>query len=99
MLKVIQLIENEAPTPTKDRGRSANASTKSTPARKVVKRGKLGEGILRYLQSKGSAGAHVKDIAVAVKSKPANVTAWFYSTGTRTTKKVKPATFALAPKK
>jgi hypothetical protein len=84
----------------KKAGRPAKVK-KATSAKptKRGKRGKLGESILKFLSTKGAAGAHVKDIAIAVKSKPLNVTAWFYTTGKGKTKKVKPATFALVPSK
>ena len=63
--------------------------------RKSKKRGALGAGILKYLSTKGKSGAHIKDIATHVGSKPANVTAWTYTTGKGKVKRVKPATFAI----
>jgi len=63
------------------------------------RRGGLSKKIVKFLQTKGAKGAHVKDIATAVKTGPGNVTAWFYGTGkkflkTAEIKKVSPATFA-----
>ena len=78
------------PTKTKD-----SALSKAKKTGKRAKRGKLGETILKYLSTKGNTGAHVKEIAQHAKTKPATVTAWFYTTGKGKTKKVKPATFAL----
>jgi hypothetical protein len=63
--------------------------------RKSGKRGALGEGILKFLSTKGKEGAHIKDIAAHVGAKPANVTAWTYTTGKGKVKRVKPATFAI----
>jgi len=63
--------------------------------RKSGKRGALGVSILKFLSSKGKEGAHVKDIATHVGTKPANVTAWTYTTGKSKVKRVKPATFAI----
>ena len=86
--------------PAKKRGRPAGSGKKTAaakPAKKAKrgKRGNLSEDILKFLSTKGKEGAHVKDIAAAVGSKPVNVTAWTYSTGKDKVKKVKPATFAL----
>jgi hypothetical protein len=68
------------------------------PARTIKrKRGKnLKEGILKFLAAQGKKGAHVKAIADKVGSKPANITAWIFSTGKKVKglKKVKPATYA-----
>ena len=88
----------------KKRGRTAkrippselkNAQPTVKRKRRSGKRGALGAGIIDFLSAKGKAGAHVKDIAVALGSKPANVTAWTYTTGKNKVKKVKPATFAI----
>ena len=100
LLRVISLIEGEAATPKKTRTAKPAKARKGKRARK----GKLGEGILKFLQGKGAAGAHIKEIAAAVKSKPNNITAWLYSTGkklvkSKELKKVKPATYAYAPGK
>jgi hypothetical protein len=87
----------------KKRGRPAKAKA-GVPAksikvgakrgRKSGKRGALGSKILQFLATKGKEGAHVKDIANAVGTKPTNVTAWTYTTGKGKVKRVKPATFA-----
>jgi len=83
----------------KKRGRPAGSTKAAKPAKKAKrgskKRGNLSADILKFLSTKGKEGAHVKDIAAAVGSKPVNVTAWTYSTGKDKVKKVKPATFAL----
>ena len=85
--------------PTAKRGRKpgvkAEKVVKPVKKGKRGKRGKLGTGILKFLSTKGAAGAHIKEIATAVKSKPNNITAWFYTTGKGKAKKVKPATFAV----
>ena len=82
------------------RGRPAHSTKTRTEkpvakkGRKGKKRGNLTAAILKYLSTKGKEGAHVKDIAAHVGTKPANVTAWTYTTGKSKVKKVKPATFA-----
>ena len=64
--------------------------------RKRTVKGAIGEFILKLLSKKGDEGAHVKEIAKALKSKPANVVAWFYGTGKKIKgiRRVKPNTFA-----
>ena len=94
-------IQKHTDKPAVRRGRkpgSKNAKAvkpAKAPKKAKGKRGALGEGILKFLSTKGKGGAHVKDIAAHLGSKPANVTAYFYSTGKSKVKKVKPATFAL----
>jgi hypothetical protein len=92
-LEVHSHLHTDAPGAKRGRkpGVSATAVSQAKPGRKAkrAKRGALGESILKYLSTKGKEGAHVKDIAVAAKSKPVNVTAWFYSTGKKN-KAVKP---------
>ena len=70
------------------------AGAKAKGKRKA--KGAIGKFILKLLSKKGKAGAHVKEIAKALKSKPANVVAWFYGTGKKVKgiRKVKPNTFA-----
>jgi hypothetical protein len=51
------------------RGAKVKKATSAKPMKRG-KRGKLGESILKFLQGKGPAGAHVKDIAAAVKPSP-----------------------------
>ena len=71
-------------------------STKKPARRK--RRKNLKGAILKFLAAQGKKGAHVKVIADAVRSKPANITAWIFSTGKKVKglKKVKPATYAYA---
>jgi len=56
----------------------------------------LKEGILKFLTAQGKKGAHVKAIADRLGTKPANITAWIFSTGKKVKglKKVKSATYA-----
>ena len=70
-------------------------SSKKPAPRK--RRKHLKEGILKFLATQGKKGAHVKVIADKLGSKPANITAWIFSTGKKVKglKKVKPATYAL----
>jgi hypothetical protein len=71
-----------------------------TPSSKMPvkkrRRKNLTLAILHFLGSQGKKGAHVKAIAHASGSKPANITAWIFSTGKKVKglKKVKPATYA-----
>ena len=98
-------LESFAPsTSPKKRGRPAkiqgNAAAKNGKrttkrGRKTGERGALGNDILKFLSTKGKEGAHVKAIASHLGTKPANVTAWAYTTGKTKVIKVKPATFAI----
>ena len=83
--------------PAKNKGDDAvnNGKPVSKRGRKSGKRGALGAKVLKFLSTKGKEGAHVKDIAAAVGTKPTNVTAWTYTTGKGKVKRVKPATFAI----
>jgi hypothetical protein len=83
------------PAKTPNREVAKNGKPTSKQGRKSGKRGALGKDILKFLSTKGKEGAHVKDIAAQVGSKPANVTAWTYTTGKSKVKRVKPATFAI----
>lgn len=89
--------------PKAKRGRKPGSTAAKAPKAKAAKRGKrgaLGEGILKFLSTKGKEGAHVKDIASATSNQPANVTAYFYGTGKKNKgiRRVKPGTFAYVPK-
>lgn len=70
------------------------ASAKKPARRK--RRKNLKVGILKFLTAQGKKGAHVKVIADKLGTKPANITAWIFSTGKKVNglKKVKPATYA-----
>ncbi len=77
----------------------ATSSPKIQRPTRRKQRGRLSKKIVKFLQSKGAAGAHVKDIAIAVKTSPTNVRVWFYRTGksllvSGEIKKIAPATFA-----
>ncbi len=78
------------------------STKKMTIARhtKRKRRKNLTLAILHFLGSRGKKGAHVKLIAEKVGTKPANITAWIYSTGRKVKglKKVKPATYCLVGK-
>ena len=100
VLKVLVWVESKAIT-TKGGG-WISSGKKGMAKRKG--RGKLGDEIVKYLATQSDKkGAHVKDIAVAVKAKVQNVTAWFYTTGkklikAKSIKKTAPATFAFIGK-
>jgi hypothetical protein len=81
------------------RGSLATRSPKVQGAKRRKRRGGLSKKIVKFLQTKSVKGAHVKEIAAAVKLPPTNVTAWFYTTGksliaSGSIKKIAPATFA-----
>jgi hypothetical protein len=63
---------------------------------KRTAKGVIGEFILKLLSKKGDEGAHVSEIAQALKRKPAHITTWFYTTGKKIKgiRKVRPNTFA-----
>lgn len=73
---------------------SSVKSMVAKPARRK-RRKNLKEGILNFLSAQGKKGAHVKAIADKLGTKPANITAWIFSTGKKVKglKKVKPATY------
>ena len=63
------------------------------------RQGDLSLMITGFLSTKGTTGAHVKEIARSIKAPLGSVTVWFYSTGKKYRKtgeirKVAPATFA-----
>lgn len=60
------------------------------------KRGAISGQILEILEKTGSQGVHVGEISQILGVKKANVTSWFYGAGKGKTKKIAPATFALA---
>jgi hypothetical protein len=76
---------------------SSKKPTAAKPTRRK-RRKNLKGAILKFLAAQGKKGAHVKVIADAVRSKPANITAWIFSTGKKVKelKKVAPATYAFA---
>jgi hypothetical protein len=100
-LEFHSLLTEDIPTVKhvpKSRGTHKAEASKGTPTKKATraKRGVLGKAILKFLSSKGKEGAHVKEVAAAVKAKVPNVTAWFYSTGKKSTKKLGGNRFAVS---
>jgi hypothetical protein len=59
-------------------------------------RRKLKGRLLKALEAAGKKGLSVKELALNLKSKPANVSVWFYTTGKKIKgiKKVGPARYA-----
>jgi hypothetical protein len=100
------LLAEDAPTVKHVRKTRVAAKAKAPKTKRVkrAKKGKMSDSIISFLAGKGKTGAHIKDIAAGVGTKPANITAWFYSpTGKRVLKskalkKVGPATFAFVDK-
>lgn len=86
----------------KTRGRKPGSTVKKAgrpSTRKVAgggRRGAVKDAILSILQSTGSEGVSVKDIAARLGQKPANIHAWFQATGKKTPeiKKVGKGTYA-----
>jgi hypothetical protein len=83
------------------RGKKSKSIKTTKPSKKSNRapRGSVGAAIIKFLQRKGSNGAHVREVAEAVGSKPANVTSFFYSIRKKKiVKHVGPGTFALVGK-
>lgn len=93
-----------------DRYQASPAATQSTPARKPrtaakrgrkpgakKRRGAMRDKIVAELESAGSEGVTVKELAEKLGTKPANISVWFYTTGAKipNIKKVAPATYAM----
>ena len=76
---------------------------KSAPARKAGKRsttrkaksGALKAKILSLLESAGTGGLKVKEIAEKLGSPAGNISVWFSTTGKKLTRKVKPGRYAI----
>jgi len=98
---LLHLVSDSAPSTTRKtrRKRKIQKLSKITTTGKTTKRrGGLSKKIIGFLSTKGASGAHVKDIAKAIKAPSGSVTVWFYSTGKKhlksgEIKKVAPATF------
>ena len=71
--RVEAITRPASPAPTTARGRR----------RGKARRGALKEKIMAALESAGSAGVHVKDIAADLATKPVNIHSWFHSTSKR----------------
>ena len=73
------------------------APAKPAKAKKAKgrKSGGLKEKILALLDAAGDEGLRVKDIAVKLGSKPANISVWFSTTGKDITTKVEPGRYAV----
>lgn len=81
-----------APAPSRKKGRvgrppkeATKKAAKKTTAktRKRAPRGQLKEGIINELSNAGKEGLTVKELAERLKTKPANIHAWFFTTGKR----------------
>lgn len=79
----------------------AKAAAPKSPSKKKsrkagkAKSGGLKEKILAVLESAGSGGIKVKDIAEKVGSPAANVSVWFSTTGRKLTQKLQPGLYAI----
>ncbi len=81
-------------TPAKAAAPKSPSKKKSRKARKA-KSGGLKEKILAVLESAGSGGIKVKDIAEKVGSPAANISVWFSTTGRKLTQKLQPGLYAI----
>jgi hypothetical protein len=61
----------------------ARAAAPKQSSKAPGKRGSLKETILSALESAGSAGVRVKELAAALGTKPVNIYSWFHSTSKR----------------
>jgi hypothetical protein len=95
-LAVLKTLQSSLGAKTPGRKRGPKPGPKAKAKGKRTTKGAIGEFILKLLSKKGDEGAHVNEIAKALKNKPANITAWFYGTGKKVKgiKRVKPNTFA-----
>ena len=64
-------------------GRPPKKASKPTggTSRKRAPRGQLKEGIINELSNAGKDGLTVKELAERLNTKPANIHAWFFTTG------------------
>jgi hypothetical protein len=97
---LLHLISGSHPS-AKRKGRRKSKMQKPTQAKNKAgkRRGKLSEKLMTFLNTRGAAGAHVKEIAKTLKVPMGSVSIWFYTTGKKylksgEIKKVAPATFA-----
>ena len=76
------------------------SAAKKRGPRRGRRRAALKDDLLRKLQAAGKEGLTVKELANALKAKPASVSVWFYTTGKKIKgiKKVGTARFAYVPK-
>lgn len=100
LIQTIDYLESKA-----SKGQTKPSGFEKGNGRRINrKRGRKGRSMLTlaitaYLGGQGPKGAHVKEIAKALKTKPANIVAWFYGTGKKLIKfgeikKTGPNTFA-----
>lgn len=88
-----------APAPAKKKAPAASSAPRrrkaAAPAPARGRRGALKEAMIKSLKSAGSDGISVKDLAKKLNQKPANIHAWFHSTGKKMdeVQKVGPATY------
>jgi len=90
-----------APAPAKKKAPAASSAPRrrkaasAAPAPARGRRGALKEAMIKSLKSAGADGISVKDLAKKLNQKPANIHAWFHSTGKKMdeVQKVGPATY------
>jgi hypothetical protein len=97
VLHVLNYLETEAAK--RDSGTDLGAETRRRVRKGRRSRTVLSPAITGYLSRQGSKGAHVSEIAKALRIEKANVVAWFYGTGKKhiksgEIKKTGPNTFA-----
>ena len=104
LVKLVAELENEISKVFSGGGpASKSPAKKSAPARKAGKRsttrkaksGALKAKILSLLESAGTGGLKVKEIAEKLGSPAGNISVWFSTTGKKLTRKVKPGRYAI----
>ena len=73
-----------SPSMASPAGRTRGRPPGSKNASKDASRGTHREYIMAALEAAGSAGVRVKDLAIAMKTKPVNIHSWFHSNLKRT---------------
>jgi hypothetical protein len=84
-----------APAPTPVAVSRAPAKPAKSKKAKARKSGGLKEKILALLESAGTEGLKVKEIADRLSAKPGNISVWFSTTGKKLVTKVEPGRYAV----
>ena len=79
--KAAKKTTKKAATKTAKKAVKKAAASKPTGPKKGSRRGKVKAAIIKQLKAAGKKGTSVKVISANLKTKPANVHAWFHSTG------------------
>lgn len=98
-VEVVEVVEVVAASAAPAQKPVAALKARKMPAKtkkaKVGKSGGLKEKILALLESAGSEGLKVKEIAAKLGAKPGNIAVWFSTTGKTLVTKVEPGRYAV----